>query len=596
MAHTHHSSDYPDNVTGPLIHLNNPSNNSIVKPFTSIDFNITDPDGVDVVIYHWDMIANDTLNPPYHLAARTSQVTHWLFVYANDTYDNWATALFVFTTDGTPPLVTLFTPANDSMHYSGIIVAVNVSDDHLSQVLYHWDNQSGNTTWLSPYETTLPIGEGPHILYVYANDSAGNVAGGDYVFYTHDGVPIINLLGLTNESIVRSTVKASVNVVDQALDTVLYAWDNVGDYVPWFPPYETLIPSGEENPVLYVWANNTLASFTQVCYSFIVDDLPPEITLLSPANLSVCVGGTQVAFDISDQHLLSVILRWEDTLNNSTWSYPYLTSTPLADGNHTLLVYAYDLANNARNIRAVFAVDNMAPSVVLCAPNNGSVVQSRIDIELSITDLHFSQAWFSWDDGLNASLSSPFVITLPLTDGWHRLLITANDSAGNIAWIVFAWKIDNSAPLISLQSDITMHQGDARQNITWRAADVNPAHYQILCNGLSLASGSWNSSSETFVVLLTTYNAGTYNLTIVVEDLAGNQASSSVFVHVLETTLTSTSVTISTTTMTATSISTIDGILAAESIIVISSAGAALVIIGLLVIRLRGRDSTSAHQ
>jgi hypothetical protein len=111
-----------------------------------------------------------------------------------------------------------------------------------------------------------------------------------------------------------------------------------------------------------------------------------------------------------------------------------------------------------------------------------------------------------------------------------------------------------------------------------------------------LASGSWNSSSETFVVLLIAYNVGTYNLTIVVEDLAGNQVSSSVFVHVLETTITSTTVTTSTTTTTATSISTIGGILAAESVIVISSVGAALVIIGLLVIRLRGRDSTSAHQ
>jgi len=574
----HLSLDIPHELTAPDIVLNSPANDSVVKPFTSIDLNITDESGVDVVLYHWDAIANDTLTPPYDLAARTSEVAHWLYVYANDTYNNWASAVFVFTSDSSPPSITLFTPPNDTVHYSGVTVAVNVSDDHLDEILYRWDNEATNTTWIAPYETTLPAGDGEHTIHVQAYDSAGNVAERVYVFYTNDGAPMITLQGLPNGSLVRSGLELTVTVMDQELDTVLYAWDNVSDYVRWSAPFETLVPSGKENPVLFVWANNSRALVTETHYQFIVDDLQPQITLVRPANLSICVGGTEVTLDIFDEHLASVLMRWDDTVSNSTWSSPYVTNLPSSDGFHTLAVYAFDSASNSWSVEAVFEVDNIVPAIILITPSNSTVLRSEVGVLLNISDLHFSHAWIAWDSGPIEPLEYSFSVSLPLTDGWHLLSVTANDSAGNTMSTLFVWTIDNTPPVINSQSDVVIQKGDTRQNVTWKTEEVNPAHYQVLLNGSLWSSGLWNSSSEPFVILLGGFDVGVYNLTLILEDLAGNRASSIVLVFVGESTTSTTS-------------STTGGTLFFQVVIALGVLAAAAFVTVIVATRYRGPDS-----
>ena len=67
-----------DDGAPPVISLLSPSNGSAVKPFSLIDLDVTDNVAVSHVLYHWDMIANDTLESPYDLLARTSEVGHYL--------------------------------------------------------------------------------------------------------------------------------------------------------------------------------------------------------------------------------------------------------------------------------------------------------------------------------------------------------------------------------------------------------------------------------------------------------------------------------------------------------------------------------------
>lgn len=184
---------------GPSIILNSPAENGTYKPGTAINVGITDGDGINISFYHYR--TNNT--PP---SDWTSGGFRWddpecaslpdgpvgrvfLHIFANDSLGDNNTAMFQFLRDGENPIITLNSPNNGTTHAPGTTIDLTVSDSgSLNHVLYNWDGGT-NATLTSPYDLTLPTGNGEHVLRVYANDSAGNRESAVYVFTTED-VPI----------------------------------------------------------------------------------------------------------------------------------------------------------------------------------------------------------------------------------------------------------------------------------------------------------------------------------------------------------------------------------------------------------------------
>ncbi|MFX0061854.1 MAG: SBBP repeat-containing protein, partial [Candidatus Hermodarchaeota archaeon] len=202
--------------TNPAIILESPLNDTVQISGTTIDVAVTDAN-LDIVLYNWDGAANQTWSGMYQTPLPTGDTQHVLYVYANDSAGNWAAFVFVFTTDDTVPTITLETPLNDTVHNSGTIIDVDLSDLHLVTVLFNWDG-AANQTWSGMYQTSLPTGDGLHWLYVYANDSAGNWATVVFVFTTDDTVPTIMLETPLNDTVQISGTTIDVAVIDANLD------------------------------------------------------------------------------------------------------------------------------------------------------------------------------------------------------------------------------------------------------------------------------------------------------------------------------------------------------------------------------------------
>ncbi|MFX1283962.1 MAG: S8 family serine peptidase [Promethearchaeota archaeon] len=166
----------------PIISLENPDNESILTSDTLIVIVVTDSD-LDTVLFHWNDNENQTWTSPYETSVPINDTEHTLFIYANDTSDNWSTNKYIFTTDNIEPKITLLKYQNMSVLPSGTIISLEINDTHLDTVIYNWD-RSQNTTWIT-YETAMPEGYGQHVLYVYANDTAGNWIIVRYVFLTY---------------------------------------------------------------------------------------------------------------------------------------------------------------------------------------------------------------------------------------------------------------------------------------------------------------------------------------------------------------------------------------------------------------------------
>jgi hypothetical protein len=138
----------------------------------------------------------------------------------------------------------------------------------------------------------------------------------------------------------------------------------------------------------------------------------------------------------------------------------------------------------------------------------------------------------------NDSWVSGFAIAFPLTnltDGNNLIeifLTQVNNITHYDSMIVFV--TETTIPIISTyEENIRMVRGDEEKMLSWTVTDVNPGSYNLLQDGGSKASTTWESNIP-ITYPLDHLDIGVYNFTLVVEDNTGNSASDSVMVTVLE--------------------------------------------------------------
>jgi len=248
----------PD-ITPPSIILVSPQDNIIHKSGFPIEFNITDYH-INTVWYNWDSTINQTLIPPYIVYLPSGEGTHMLYIFANDTRGNTQSKVFQFITDDISPTIKLIDPPNETVHKSGYLINLSISDSHLHTVIYHWDSDD-NSILNYPYNVYLPVGDSSHWLFITCNDSAGNMALQQFLFITDDTPPIIILNSPSNNSIKQSNTVIDLSVFDDFLSTVYYHWDNQSN-ISLLEPYDVFLPNGDGPHELWIYANDTLGSLS----------------------------------------------------------------------------------------------------------------------------------------------------------------------------------------------------------------------------------------------------------------------------------------------------------------------------------------------
>jgi parallel beta-helix repeat protein len=120
-----------------------------------------------------------------------------------------------------------------------------------------------------------------------------------------------------------------------------------------------------------------------------------------------------------------------------------------------------------------------------------------------------------------------------LTLGLWNYTVQVEDVDGNTAQdVVMVTVFDGTPPTLDRPNDVLLEEGTTDYTVTWNPIDHHPESYVITRNGVTIASGSWNSTNEIISVFLGDYLAGEYNLTLIVTDIGGNSASDSVQVTV----------------------------------------------------------------
>jgi parallel beta-helix repeat protein len=444
----------------PGITLTSPSNNSVLVTGSLIDINIIDANGLNQVLFNWDLATNSSLTSPYNVTLPMGDGLHILYIYAQDLSGKWSISAYTFITDDTAPVISLISPINGTMHISGTLINLSITDTNdLTQVLYNWDNKA-NSTLSNPYDLSLILGNSQHLLTIFVQDIAGNWVTQQFLFITNDDLPVIDLLSPSEGMIYFSGTTINLNITSgNELALVLYNWDG-GTNSTLFSPYDVTLLTGDGQHTLYIYVQDNLGNWVTQSFIFITVDDRPQIWIYSPSNDTIHKSGTVINLIVTASNGLSqVFFNW-DGQTNTTLPDPYDVNMPTGDGLHLLTVYCQDELGSWTYQSFVFMTDDTSPTIQLLSPSDGSTTPVDTTINLDITDTNsLSQVLYYWDESTNNTLTEPYNLNTLSGAGTHILYVFAQDIAGNWISASFTFITPNtisSTPTSTTSSETTL--------------------------------------------------------------------------------------------------------------------------------------------
>jgi hypothetical protein len=250
-----------------------------------------------------------------------------------------------------------------------------------------------NSTVNSSTEGTV---EGDNTIYMWANDSVGNVASASVYYNIDTTLPSIDLITPENDSFLNySDVNFSFVAVDAIGIDTCQLWGNWSGGWHLNQTFtsvlnETLqstvnvIPDGEY--IWSVWCNDSYGNpnWHPDNHTFIVDTIVPSVSIISPENISYN-NETQLINISADEINLDSIWFFNET-GNETYNESVLRT--FTEGSHTIYAYANDSAGNVNQTSVTFFIDSIFPDISIDYPANQSYNINVSELNYTIFDFN----------------------------------------------------------------------------------------------------------------------------------------------------------------------------------------------------------------
>jgi len=354
--------------------------------------------------------------------------------------------------------------------------------------------------------------------------------------------PTLNIIHPINESIygIGETIWLNFTVgdTDGNLDSCWYH-TNGGVNVTLPGCANTTINLGVGSHIILVYANDSLGAEGSASVSFSVTNSAPTITLVAPQD-GASYGTNQslsLNFIASDADN-NVGSCWYKIDSGSSVAIAGCLNTTfnVAEGAHTLTVYANDTQGLEASDSASFSVSVGAPTILLSSPIDSYLNSQAVIFRYTPTDVNLAscELWgnFFGSFALNQTNANPTsgsenTFSLNLADGTYLWNIRCNDSVGNSAFNGNkTFYVDTTNPALSLSQPTGTKTSRTGIPLTFTITDASPT--SCLYN-IKWSTGESVIANTTITNCLSTSVSvaadGNYILNLYINDSAGNTNS-----------------------------------------------------------------------
>jgi len=333
----------------PVVSINSPTNNTY--DVNTIDLNATSNESSDMWYTANGEVGSVVNNSTeYSTTLTLGDGDYTIVVHSKDMGGNDGTDEVNITVDTAAPLITVSSPVANAT-YPSSSVQLDVSTDETADI---WFNYNGtNSTAVSGTTLTATmtgLSEGANTVYVYAKDAINHTNISSVTFNVDTQGPSVDI----SLPVEGGTYGGNIWIVANANDTVSHMWYNLDGGVNSTPVANnslTTIRSGlsEGAHALNVFANDSVGNVGTAVANFTVDTTAPTVNILSPSEGATTNASVVLQANSSENadFYYSVDNGTDTSFGNSTTSTQ--TTLNLAAGNHSIVVKAYDIADNVGN-------------------------------------------------------------------------------------------------------------------------------------------------------------------------------------------------------------------------------------------------------
>ncbi|WP_404370258.1 adventurous gliding motility protein AgmC [Corallococcus coralloides] len=479
---------------------------------------------------------------PGPLADGTYTVTA---VSTNAQGTNSTTATTTFTVDQTPPTVAISTPADGAILNTPNVTVTGTSVG-ASFVTLTFDGASygpitvnGDGTW--SYALPGPLAEATYTVTATATDAAGNTSTPDSSTFTVDlTAPMVAISSPADGSVIGTdTVTVTGTATGATSVTLTYGGTNYGP-IPvdgsgnWTYSLPVTLPEGP-NTVTAVSTDAAGNTSTPATSTFTVDLTVPTVAITTPAN-NTSVNTGSVTVTGTTTNATSVTLTFDGasygpiTVNgDGTWSYAL--PGPLAEATYTVTAVSTNGAGTpSATATSTFTVDLTPPTVAISTPADGSTTNTP-NVTVTGTSTGATSVTLSYngtDYGpipVDGAGNWTYALPVTLPEGSITLTATSTDAAGNKSTAAnTTFTVDLTDPEVEITAPVdgsTVASGTVTVTGTSVGATSVTLSFQGNDYGPIPVDGSGNWSQA----LPGPLTDGTYTVTAVSTDAAGNEST-----------------------------------------------------------------------
>ena len=348
--------------------------------------------------------------------------TNTWILYCNDSLGNLNFTNITFFKDTIPPRITIYTPYN-STSYADVTPLINVSSSETGAIWYNIDNGANTTLCTScniSQSNFAYVSEGNRTIYIFANDSAGNVnftsssftvnMNKNYYDFFDDDSSLANL-----NKVIWS--KGNVSLAGNVNTGITFLSNSASVQGSWNGTY------GKSGVILFSW-----------------DSTSGDSTNLSKINsYTLTANGPRYIWNADSAETRAVVNISGGATRKATCAYDtsaikITLNTSISDYNLTLYILDWDTSARTETITITDNTGTYSANHFVNYNFNGGQ-----HITFSVRGLNQVNITITYNSGANAVVSALFIDEIPVVNSGNFTSYSINTtnnitSVDNVTW------------------------------------------------------------------------------------------------------------------------------------------------------------------